>query len=164
VGAVLAGIVVVNWYGTFQAVLASDSYRQMWLRGEGWRAAELRNIAETKRRGGRVFLADTLLVRIARRAKGGASGNTHDRPRASSRTSFFRSRATASWAPRKSGSEGIEVLEDGVRDFADMGQDDYNRAAAGERRYGVRALVVTLNLIGCYILLEQGLFHKTLLS
>jgi len=29
-------------------------------RGEGWRAAELHNIAETKRHGGRVFLADTL--------------------------------------------------------------------------------------------------------
>jgi len=29
-------------------------------RGAGWRAAELHNIAETKRHGGRVFLADTL--------------------------------------------------------------------------------------------------------
>jgi hypothetical protein len=30
------------------------------MRGDGWRAAELRNIAATRQRGGRVFLADTL--------------------------------------------------------------------------------------------------------
>jgi hypothetical protein len=103
VAATLAGLVVVNWYGTFHPVLAADSYRQIWLRelrratsardrvilfgqrtqlivsphdpdlpkidnvsleiaqrGEGWRAAELRNIAETRHHGGRVFLADTL--------------------------------------------------------------------------------------------------------
>jgi hypothetical protein len=102
-GAALAGIAIVNWYGTFASVLAPDSYRQVWLRelrrttsardlvilfgqrtqliesphdpslphidnvsleiiqrGEGWRAAELRNIVETKRHGGRVFLADSL--------------------------------------------------------------------------------------------------------
>jgi hypothetical protein len=29
-------------------------------RGEGWRAAELRNIAAARQRGGRIFLADTL--------------------------------------------------------------------------------------------------------
>jgi len=102
-GAALVGIAVVNWSGTFETVLAADSYRQVWLhelrgatsandlvilfgqrtqrimsphdpdlpkidnvsleivqRGAGWRAAELRNIAATKRRGGRVFLADSL--------------------------------------------------------------------------------------------------------
>ena len=99
----IAGITVVNWFGTFSSVLASDSYRQVWLRelrratsardlvilfgqrtqgivsphdpnlpkidnvsleielrGDGWRAAELRNIAATRLRGGRLFLADTL--------------------------------------------------------------------------------------------------------
>ena len=103
VGTSLAAIAVVNWAGTFAPVLASDSYRQVWLRelrrattakdlvilfgqrtqlivaphdpslpkvdnvsleietrGEGWRAAELHNIAETRRRGGRVYLAETL--------------------------------------------------------------------------------------------------------
>jgi hypothetical protein len=102
-GAALAGIAVANWFGTFETVLARDSYRQVWLqelrratsakdlvilfgqrtqgimsphdpdlpkidnvsleielRGEGWRAAELRNITATRRRGGRVFLADSL--------------------------------------------------------------------------------------------------------
>lgn len=101
--AALAGIAVVNWYGTFASVLAPDSYRQVWLRelrratsandlvilfgqrtqgilsphdpnlpkidnvsleiemrGQEWRTAELRDIAATERRGGRVFLADTL--------------------------------------------------------------------------------------------------------
>ena len=29
---VLAGIAVLNWFGTFEAVLAPDSYRQVWLR------------------------------------------------------------------------------------------------------------------------------------
>jgi len=102
-GAALAALAVVNWYGTFAAVLASGSYRQVWLRalrdatsakdlvilfgqrtqaivsphdpelpkidnvsleieqrGEGWRAAELRNITATRQRGGRIFLSDTL--------------------------------------------------------------------------------------------------------
>lgn len=31
-GIVLVGIAVLNWYGTFAAVLAPDSYRQVWLR------------------------------------------------------------------------------------------------------------------------------------
>jgi hypothetical protein len=44
-----------------------------------------------------------------------------------------------------------------VGDFA----DNYNRADAGHQHYGVRALVVTLNLIPCSALVEQGLFHKT---
>ena len=33
---------------------------EIMMRGDGWRAAELRNIAATRQRGGRVFLADTL--------------------------------------------------------------------------------------------------------
>jgi hypothetical protein len=31
-GAVLVGLAVLNWWGTFAAVLAPDSYRQVWLR------------------------------------------------------------------------------------------------------------------------------------
>lgn len=48
-----------------------------------------------------------------------------------------------------------------MRDFADMGQRDYNRADAPDQHYGVPALVVTWNLLRCCALLEQALFHKT---
>jgi hypothetical protein len=101
--AVLTGIAVVNWYGTFEPVLAPDSFRNAWLRelrsatsgkdlvivfgqrtrvvesphepdmpridnvstdismrGDAWRFTVLQRIAETKQRGGRVFLADSL--------------------------------------------------------------------------------------------------------
>lgn len=98
-----AALGLVNWYGTFEPVLAPDSYRQVWLhqlkrvansndllitfgqrtdvivsphdpdlpkidnlsleivmRGSSWRDGELPDIAKTKKRGGRVFLADAL--------------------------------------------------------------------------------------------------------
>ena len=121
-GVALVSIAVVNWYGTFESVLGSDSYRQTWLRelrrattprdlvvlfgqrsqligaphdpnlpkidnvsleieqrGAGWRAAELRDIAETKRRGGRVFLADTLFGTESR-PRNGWSFREYPRP------------------------------------------------------------------------------------
>ena len=101
--AVLMGIALVNWYGTFEPVLGQSSYRNAWLRelrqatsardlvivfgprirvvesphepnmprmeniatdivmrGSEWRSVALQNIAATRRRGGRVFLADSL--------------------------------------------------------------------------------------------------------
>ena len=51
-----------------------------------------------------------------------------------------------------------------MHDLAQVGQHDYNRTDVGDRLYCAPALVVRLNLIGCYELLEQGLLHKTLLS
>ena len=70
----------------------------------------------------------------------------------------------SSWVPRKYGSAGTEILGGGVHDLAQVGQHDYNRTDVGDRLYCAPALVVRLNLIGCYELLEQGLLHKTLLS
>lgn len=101
--AIITSVAIINWYGTFEPILAPDSYRQAWLQalrqqtsasdlvilfgqrtrvvesphdpnmpridrvsndiithGDKWRLVVLGNIAQTKRRGGRVFLADSL--------------------------------------------------------------------------------------------------------
>ena len=57
-------------------------------RGEGWRATELRDIAETKQHGGRVFLADTLFGTDSA-PRDGWSFREYPRPTPSELQEFF---------------------------------------------------------------------------